>query len=83
MSRDLKNIFYKRLKDLRKSSNIHSKEIAMMLGISERAYFFYEAGSREPDIDGIILLAKLFGTSTDYLLGVTDSSITEKENEIS
>ena len=40
---------------------------------------YFENGSRTPNIDDLIKLAEIFGTSTDYLLGLTDAQSTDLE----
>lgn len=50
---------------------LSQKAVASMLGISERAYQHYEAGTREPNIDTLNMLADLFHVSIDYLCGRT------------
>lgn len=61
-----------RLRELRFERNFTQKQIAEALGISIRAYSHYEIGDREPSIEIIKLLCKLFNVSADYLLGLTD-----------
>ena len=46
--------------------------MAALLGVQLRSYQAYEEGAREPNYEKLVLLAKYFQTSTDYLLGVTD-----------
>lgn len=62
-----------RLRELRKLKNVPQKELSELLKISPRALRFYEDGSREPSINGLITLAKYFDVSIDYLVGLTDN----------
>lgn len=48
-----------------KSQNIVSKE----LGISKQKLSKWKTGYNEPSIDEIILIARYFGVTCDYLLG--------------
>lgn len=61
-----------RLKELRFEHNLTQKQIAEHLGISIRAYSHYEMGDREPSVEIIKQLCRLFDVSADYLLGLTD-----------
>ncbi len=61
-----------RLKDLREDLDIKQKEIAEYLHIKQNTYSQYENGQRQMPIDTLILLAKFYHTSTDYILGLTD-----------
>ncbi len=61
-----------RLQLLRERHGLLQKDLAHILGVSVRMYQRYEAGTHEPDMDGLLLLAGRFGVSTDYLLGKAD-----------
>lgn len=61
-----------RLKLLRKELKKTQTDIANVLGITVSAYGNYELGQREPDNANLIKLAKFFGVSTDYLLGLSE-----------
>ncbi len=61
-----------RLKDLREDLDIKQKEIADYLHIKQNTYSQYENGQRQLPIDVLVLLAKFYQVSTDYILGLTD-----------
>ena len=63
-----------RLKDLREEKGLTQKEVAGYLKINQRTYSNYEIGKRELPLHHMVRLASLYGTSTDYLLGLTDES---------
>ena len=60
-----------RLKDLREDSDVTQCDIAEYLHIKQNTYSQYENGQRQLPIDVLICLAKYYGTSTDYILGLT------------
>lgn len=62
-----------RLKDLREDNDITQKTIAEYLHIKQNTYSQYENGQRQIPIETLVLLAKFYKTSTDYLLGLTDN----------
>ncbi len=64
--------FPARLKKLRESRRIYQRELADSLGVTTRAYQFYESGRSEPGIKALIALADYFQVSIDYLVGRTD-----------
>lgn len=68
----------KRLTELKTSKNLMQKEIAEGSGVPLRTYQRYENGEREPSASIIVALAKFFGVSTDYLLGLSDSPTVAK-----
>ena len=63
---------FMRLKDLREDMDLTQSEIAAYLHIKQNTYSQYENGQRQIPIQLLILLAKYYRTSTDYLLGLTD-----------
>lgn len=66
-----------RIKDLRKEMNYSQQELGDAIGVTKVSICGYENGTRTPSLDTFVMLAELFETSTDYLLGRTD----EKNNE--
>nr|DAN08603.1 MAG TPA: repressor protein [Caudoviricetes sp.] len=64
---------HERLKDLKDKRNMLQKDIATALGISLRAYQYYERGEREPTASVLIAMSDYFGVSIDYLVGRTDN----------
>ena len=65
-------VVFKRIKDLREDSDLTQARLGKMLNISQRAYAYYESGERMIPPSVIISLAKFYGVSTDYILGLTD-----------
>lgn len=49
------------------------QQIADYLGMKQPQYNRYERGLRDIPTDVLIKLAKLYNTSTDYILGLTDN----------
>jgi transcriptional regulator with XRE-family HTH domain len=57
------------LKYERQVIGLTQEEVAKRLDITVASYALYEQNRRRPDYDTLILLADMFGCSTDYLLG--------------
>ncbi len=66
-----------RIRNLREDHDKTQKEIADYLFCDQSLYSKYERGVREVPVSIIIKLARLYGTTTDYILGLTD----EKEKK--
>lgn len=64
-----------RLKELRESTSMNRKEFAAFLNIKYTTYIGYENGSREPGSDFLALVATKLGTTTDYILMLTDDPV--------
>ena len=63
-----------RLIYLREQIGITKAEAARRLNMSAMGYGRYEHGEREPSYQTVSFIAQTFGTSTDYLYGITDDS---------
>ena len=64
---------YQRLRDLREDRDWTQKELAAMLGMSQTGYSKYETGENDIPTPILLKLADIYGTTTDYLLGRTDT----------
>ncbi len=63
---------YSRIRDLREDGDLTQKELAVYLNCSQVCYSHYELGKRDIPSDVLISLSRFYGTSVDYLLGLTD-----------
>lgn len=75
----MRNILGERLKSARVKAGQTQEDIAKLLRVQRQVISYFENGSRTPNIDDLIKLAEIFGTSTDYLLGLTDAQSTDLE----
>ncbi|MCL2562842.1 MAG: helix-turn-helix domain-containing protein [Oscillospiraceae bacterium] len=66
------SFFSDRVKELRKERKMTQRQMANVLGITERSYQRYEA-ENNPNNETLIKLADYFDVSTDYLLGRSDN----------
>ena len=64
--------YYQRIRDLREDSDYTQKFVSDYLGMKLPQYSRYENGYRDLPTDVLIALAKLYNTSTDYILGLTN-----------
>lgn len=65
-------MYFYRLKDLREDKDMTQIDIAKLLKIDQRVYSNYETGKRKIPINLLIKLAIFYGTSIDYLAGLTN-----------
>ena len=63
--------YTKRLKDLRTDNQLTQEEIAKILKCTQTAYGKWENGQRDITIDKLIILAKYYKVSLDYIAGLT------------
>ena len=61
-----------RIRDLREDHDLSQKEIAAYLHISQQLYSKIETGRMDITGERLILLAKLYNVTTDYILGLSE-----------
>ena len=70
---------------LRKQKGLSQAELAKALGLSRSSVNAWERETAQPSPDALVALSRLFGVSTDYLLGIDKhatidvSELTESE----
>ncbi len=69
---------YRRIRDLREDNDLKQRELADILGCSQRVYSNYERGDLDIPTEVLIKLARHYGVSVDYILGLTDNKIPYK-----
>ncbi len=62
------NIFGKKLRELRLEKGLSQRELGKIFNVCNQTISFWENGSREPDLDNLLMIARYFGVTTDYLL---------------
>lgn len=62
---------YQRLRNLREDRDLNQKAVAEVLHVSQTTYSRYENGTLDIPSASLIALARFYGTSVDYLLGLT------------
>lgn len=70
-----------RIKQLREENNITQIQLAKKLNKTQQTISLYENGTNEPDLDGYIILSKLFNCSIEYVAGKSDIRNPEKIDE--
>lgn len=71
-----------RIRYLRLNNNLTAKDLSVILDISESAISLYENGKRKPTIELIMKMADYFNVSTDFILGVSPSNLSNREKVI-
>ena len=64
--------FSERLKELRTERRLSQAELAVETGLTQSAIATWEMCTRIPNARAVMILAKYFNVTTDYLLGMTD-----------
>lgn len=63
---------YQHIKDLRDDADLTQKQMGDILNVSQTTYSRYESGALDIPSSSLILLAKYYQTSVDYLLDLTN-----------
>lgn len=61
-----------RIKDLRIDSDLTQTQVAEKIGITQRKYSYIETGIQPLTAEIICKLAKLYNTTADYILKLSD-----------
>lgn len=71
----------KQIKNLRTNAGMSQLQLAKKLNVGPSAVGMYEQGRRTPSIDILILIAKIFSVSLDYLIMGSEISGSTKVKE--
>ena len=64
--------YTERLRELREDKDLSQEEIAKILNCTQTAYGKWENGKREIKLQELIILAKYYKVSLDYIAGLTN-----------
>ena len=66
--------YYERIRALREDKDYTQREVAALLGVGQRTYSDYESGKTRIPVDALIVLAKYYNVSMDFICGVTEEN---------
>ena len=64
--------YKERIKELRLERKLSQMQLAKKLDVSQSAVAKWELGKTEPTASAIVKMAKFFGETADYILGLED-----------
>jgi len=65
-------IYYERIREIREDRDYTQKQIADLLHVGQRTYSDYESGKIRIPIESLMILAKYYNLSMDYVCGASD-----------
>lgn len=65
-------IFAERLKELRIEKGLSQRGLAKLLDLNYSAIQRWENGTCIPNAEAVVIVARFFSVSADYLLGLSD-----------
>ena len=70
---EVKNMhFTERLKSLREEHGLNQTQISKILSCTQTAYSKWELGQRDITVESLLLLAKYYNVSLDYITGASN-----------
>ena len=69
-----------RIRALREDKDLTQAQIAQLLHIGQKTYSDYELGKTRIPVDSLIVLARFYNVSMDYICGITRQPAPFPEN---
>lgn len=67
-----KQLYLKRLREIREDNDLLQKDIADVLGITKQQYQLYESGKRDIPVDLLVVYSRYFEISLDYIVELSN-----------
>ena len=64
--------YNERIREIREDNHLTQQKIANLLHIGQRTYADYESGKTRIPVDSLIVLAKHYNVSMDYITGTSN-----------
>lgn len=64
--------YTRRIRDLRTDAGLNQSTLAELLHVGQHAYSNYELGKTRLPTDNLLILAKFYNVSLDYISGASD-----------
>ena len=64
--------YNERIREIREDNSLTQQKIADLLHIGQRTYAHYESGKTRIPIDSLLILARFYDISLDYITGASN-----------
>ena len=64
--------YNERIREIREENFLTQQKIANLLNVGQRTYCDYESGKTRIPVDSLLVLAKFYDVSVDYITGASD-----------
>lgn len=64
--------YNQRIRNIREDHDLTQQKVAELLHVGQRTYADYESGKTRIPIDSLLILAKFYNVSLDYITGASD-----------
>ena len=63
--------YNERIREIREDTSLSQQKVADLLHIGQRTYSDYESGKTRIPVDNLLILAKFYNVSMDYITGAS------------
>ena len=64
--------YNERIREIREDKGLTQQKVADLINVGQRTYADYESGKTRIPIDNLLILAKFYNISMDYITGASD-----------
>ncbi len=64
--------YNERIREIREDSSLTQQKVADLLHIGQRTYSDYESGKTRIPVDSLLILARFYDVSMDYITGASN-----------
>ncbi len=64
--------YNERIRDIREDHTLTQQKVADLLHVGQRTYADYESGKTRIPVDSLLILARHYNVSMDYITGASD-----------
>ncbi|MBS1403023.1 MAG: helix-turn-helix transcriptional regulator [Oscillospiraceae bacterium] len=75
--------YTERLRSLREDADLTQSAVAELLNVGQKTYSDYELGKTRIPLESVIILAKYYNVSMDYICGVSNLKNEFPQNSLS
>lgn len=64
--------YNERIREIREDNSLTQQKVAQLLNVGQRTYADYESGKTRIPVDSLLILAKFYNVSMDYITGASN-----------
>ena len=64
--------YNERIREIREDNSLTQQKVANLLNVGQRTYADYESGKTRIPVDNLLILAKFYNVSLDYITGASN-----------
>ena len=64
--------YNERIREIREDNSLTQQKVADLLNVGQRTYADYESGKTRIPVDNLLILAKFYNVSMDYITGASN-----------